>query len=308
MLTLDRLALSVPCDLIGWRGEIRGYDSRNTGLPYHLIICYSKRFRSYKIEFSAKILKDRYTELINANNIRDCLNAINAVDVCSLDVDRVLNEAKVIGADFTKDIRLEDIPNVSNMNNLKSVIRISLNNYYRWNCANYRGGGIVVSNAVNDMRRSKRLTIYDKGSELELATNRGFLNSLRDSERLMEYFRGRVRFELRATTQRQLREWLGVRELGVMEVLCASANPLQMVMSEMFNPIFCVDNSELRPTLTNLDKLSTLKLLEWDLARVEAHVRESTIRSVREGMKPYVRLYMAHRISQPMNLVEVVRD
>lgn len=306
MITLDKLSLSVPCGLIRWSGGQREYNSKYTGLPYHLIIVYSHTYRAYKIEFSAKVLRDRYPELINTYNIRDCLNAINAIGVCALDVESIIREAKVIGADFTKDIRIGDIPNVSNVKEVKSVIRLSINNYSRWNCANYKGGGIVVSNAVTDKRRRKRLTVYNKGYELGLSDNRHFLNSLQDSERLKEYFRERVRFELRATTQYQLKEWLGIENTDIMSVLTSTENPLRLVMSEMFNPIYAVEETEIKPTLTNLDKLSTLKLLEWDLSRVEAHVRESSKRSVREGMKPYERLYQAHRISKPMNIVDCI--
>lgn len=306
MITLDRLALSVPSGLIDWKGDKRMYNSKYTTLPYHLIICYNRAFGSYKVEVSAKVLGDRYPELINAHNIRDCLNAINAIGFCTLDVEGILNESKMIGADFTKDIRLQDIPNAHNMSDVKSIVRLSINNYNRWNCANYRGGGVVVSNSVNDNRYGKRLTVYDKGSEIVLLRNRPFLDSLRDSNRLTEYFRGKVRFELRATTQYQLRQWLGVEDLGLMNALGAAQNPLRIVMSEMFSPIRAVEETEIRPTLTNLDKLCTLKQLDWDLGRVEAHVRESTKRSVREGMLPYIRLFHAHRISTPVNIVDCV--
>lgn len=306
MITLDRLALAIPPHLIEWRHRERMYNSDNSDLPYHLQISFSTKYNSYKVEFSAKVLGDRYPELINMNNISECLNTINTIGFCSFNVDEVISFARVIGADFTKDIPLTDIPCVNNMNDVKSIIRLSINNYHRWNCENYRSGGIVISNAVNDPRRRRRLTVYDKGYELGLSQNRQFINSLHDANALIEYFKDRVRFELRATTQRQLREWLGVRSLSIMSVLESTANPLRYVMTEMFSPIYAVDESEIRPTLTNCDKLCTLKLLDWDLARVEAHVRESTNRSVREGMKPYERLYRAHNVSESINIVNVV--
>lgn len=308
MITLDKIALSVPRDLLTWRQTQRGYNSKYTSLPFHLYIGYNERYGSYKLEYSSKVLGDRYPELINYDNIRDCLNRINTLGICAIDLERVLEEATVIGADFTKDIRLEDIPSANNMTDVKSIIRLSINNYQRYNCANYKGGGMVVSNAVNDSRRAKRLTVYDKHDELRLSSNRAFLRSLNDEERLLEYYRGRVRFELRATTQYQLRQWLGIRDLSITSVLRSTANPLQLVMAEMFNPIFAVDENSIKPTLTNLDKLCTLKVLEWDLSRVEAHVRQSTKRSVSEGMKAYERLYIAHRVSQSVNIVDVVRD
>ena len=306
MITLDKIVLSVLPELITWNGNKRSYNSRYTNLPYHLYIAYNQQYRSYKVEFSAKILKDRYTELINRNNVRDCLNALNDVGAFSINVDRVINEAKVIGADFTKDVRLEGL-HADNMADVKSIVRLSIYNYDRFNYANFKSGGIVVSNSVKNKRRRKRLTIYSKADELRLAENRPFLASLNDIDRLREYFSDRVRFELRATTQDQLRSYLEIRDLTIMNVLNSTSNPLSLVASEMFQPISYVDES-IKPTLTNLDKLSTLKLLNWDLMRVEAHVRESTKRSVRDGMKQYERLYKAHRLSQSINLIDALRN
>ena len=309
MIKLDKLALAVPRELISnWRGNKRSYESRYTNLPYHLLIKYDNIYRNYKVEFSAKILGDRYCELINADNIRDCLDKINSIGICQIDVDGVLNEAYVIGADFTKDVPFSNIPNADNFKDVKSIARLSIRNYDRWNCANYKGGGLVISNSVDDSRRRKRLTIYYKRDELELAKNRPFLRSVNDSERLKEYFDGKARFELRATTKQQLRAWLDIRNLSITNVLNSTSNPLELVMSEMFHPIFAVDDAQIRRTLTNLDKLSTLKLHNWDLAEVEAHVRSSTSRSIQEGMKPYYKLYEAYKVSHNVNIVDAVRD
>lgn len=307
MIQLDKISLSVMPDLISFNGNRTFINNANTRLPFFLNIAFSRRYESYKVAFSAKVLRDRYIELINRDNIRDCLNAINALGICTLDIDRVMAESLVVGADFTRDIKLEDIP-ANNMNEVKSIVKLSINNYDRWNCANYRHGGLVVSNAVNDRRRARRLTIYKKDVELRKRGNRDFLASLDDRDNLLAYFRDRVRFELRATTKYQLREWCDVHDLTIMNVLNSNANPLRVVMSEMFNPIFAVDEDLIKPTLTNLDKLSTLKFLEWDLTRVEAHVRESTTRSIKEGMKPYNRLYCAYKVSRSINLVDVVRE
>lgn len=308
MLSLDRLSLAVPSWLItDWRIEDRVYDSRYTDLPYHLLIKHDGRFRNYKVEFSAKILRDRYPELITADNVVDCLNIINTLGICTLDVDGILREGKVIGADFTKDVPLTVFPNIEDMRKLKTVLKLAINNHDRWNCANYRSGGMVISNAVNDCRWRRRLTVYDKADELRLSTNRPFLASLEDSERLMEYFRGRVRFELRATTQFQLRKWLGIRELGVMDVLRSTENPLRRVMSEMFSPLFHIEESNIKKkNLTTLGRLSTLKYNNWNLDAVEVVVRQHSKRSIRESMKPYKELWMADQLKETVDIVEAV--
>lgn len=305
MIKLDKLSLSIPPELVGWNITDSSFKSE---VPYHLFMKYYSNFQSYKLEFSAKILGNNYPDLINVENIRECLSAINRLGFCTLNIDRVLEEAKVIGADFTKDIRLTEIPNVSNMRDLKTIVGLSIHNRNRYTCADYRRGGLIVSNSVNDRRLRRYLTIYNKGVEIDHASNRPFLESLTDPNRLKEYFRDRVRFELRATTQHQIRKWLNITSTSLHDVLGSAGDPLRVVMAKIFHPIHAVGDREIKPTLTNLDKLSTLKLCDWDLTRVEAQVRASTNRSVSEGMKRYEELYIAHRISQTIDLVEVVSN
>ncbi|MBD5275708.1 MAG: hypothetical protein HDS37_06360 [Bacteroides sp.] len=312
MIYLDKIILSVPRNCItAWHYERPVYNSIRTGLPYHLYIGYDERFGSYKVEFSAKVLGDHYSELINQDNIKECLNIILALGICSFNTDEVLQQGTVIGADFTKDILLRDIPCANDMRDVKSILRLSIPNYDRWICANYQGGGMIISNVVSDARRRKRLTVYNKGDELSMASNRPFMQSLNDRERLEEYFKGRVRFELRATTTSQICGWLGFErgQNTIVNVLASTANPLRVVMAEMFEPINAVEDDVIRRTLTNLDKISTLKMCEWDLVRVEQHVRASTTRSIKESMKAYAQLHHAHKCNgQAINIVDVVGD
>ena len=311
-ITADKIKMTFPSECVSnWKYRDNVYKSAESGLPYHLYLKRDEARREYTLEFSAKILKDRYVELITIDNIHDCLQCVNSLDFCDIDIERLLSTAQVKAVDFTKDIRLEDIPTAGNMRGLKSILKLSMKNYRRWNCQDYRGNGLVITNIVADSRYSRRLTIYDKAHELRLNRNREFLRLLDDSERLLNYFNDRVRFELRATTQHQLRRWLNTDDLAPTSVLSSTTDPIGLVMAEMFNPINAIPNGAVRElqgsTLRTQDRLALLKCLDWDLARVEAHVREHSNRSITESMKPYRDLYSLHfNISQSINIVEVV--
>lgn len=75
-------------------------------MPYNLYIATNNYHQSLEIEISSKILKERYAELINRDNIRQCLLNINSLEICTLDVNGILHHGWVIRADITKDVDL----------------------------------------------------------------------------------------------------------------------------------------------------------------------------------------------------------
>ena len=59
------------------------------------------------IEFTGKILGADYPDLINRENLRQCLDNINALGICTLDVDGILNYGEMVKA----DVRYQDALN-----------------------------------------------------------------------------------------------------------------------------------------------------------------------------------------------------
>lgn len=304
MNKFDKLKIVAPLDCLNsWQPR---NDVYKTSSPYLLCIRLNRIQGELTIEFTGKILLDRYQELINVENIRHCFEKINALGICTLDIERLLNTASVTKADFTRDILLTDMDGVENIRQLKSLAKLSIVNYRRWVYQDYLHNGLVINNVVTNPRCRRRLIIYDKSHELNLASNRAFVNALTEPDILREYFTGRVRFELNATTKHQLRNWLHIPDTSLSLVLNAENNPLYIVMSEMFRPINQVE--ERRITLRDNDRIALLKLLDWDLAAVETHIREHCGRSVTDSMRPYRELYaMHHEIARPIDIREYVR-
>lgn len=308
MNTFDKLKIITSINnLLSWNIAHDIYNSSENNLPYHLYIKRDPAKRQLVIEFSGKILLDDYPQLINRNNIRSCFEHINDLGVCSLDINNILNNSKVVKADFTKDVRLSDMNGVEDMTQLKSLAKLSIQNYRRWIYQDYQNNGIVINNIVVNPRCRRRIIIYDKSHELRLARNTNFLNALRDPQRVVDYFNNRIRFELNATTLHQLRTWLNITDTNLHSVLNSDRNPLHTVISEIMRPINYVDDIE--PfSLRDQDRLATLKIYEWELAGVEAHVREHSRRSVKDSMKRYKELYAIHHdIARPIDIREFVR-
>ncbi|MCQ2286804.1 MAG: hypothetical protein MJZ76_08020 [Bacteroidales bacterium] len=152
--------------------------------PFALTIIQNPIKDELVVDFSGKILKDDYHNLISRETFRQCLENINAMAICSLDIDAILNDSKVCLCDVTTDINC-NYP----MNDIKTHVKASLKNYDKWLVRNCQNNGLEIYNSVTTPRRFKRIIIYDKYKELQRAENRGFLNCVSDGNLLLNQFK-----------------------------------------------------------------------------------------------------------------------
>ena len=242
------------------------------------------------IEFTGKLLLDRYPELINRDNIRYCIEQINALGICEIDTERLLQTAKVAKCDVTKDVFSTEIKEII------SQAKQNLTNYDKWEVEKYPNG-ICLRNKVTTDRYKKRVCIYDKGKELKQQTNSSFLLSLHQSQRLLDYFQDKVRFELNIGTMVQVKKLLKIDDNSLIEVLNSTANPILSVIDEAIR-----HNSDSRQATTFKDYVYSLILADNhnDLAELEAKVRALSPKGtvIKRKMKLY-RDYVAQHTDTP---------
>lgn len=65
-------------------------------IPYNVYIATNNQHQTLEIEFSSKILRERYPELISRDTIRQCLENLNSLGICTIDVDGILHHGWVI--------------------------------------------------------------------------------------------------------------------------------------------------------------------------------------------------------------------
>lgn len=205
------------------------------------------------IEVSAKILGDRYPDLINMNNIRHCFEKINTLGVCSLDVDAVINDSNLISCDITED--LDGLIMPDNLA-LKTCVK-SLNKFH---VQKYTNCGYTITKSVKTCNRRIRVSIYDKQKEMLKATNAEYLESLDNKNDVLDYFNGRIRIEANVRTVSQIKNLCQTKGNSLLEVLNSTANPLLTI----FDTIFDIPDAN-EPMLSDIqsllsyDKLSVLK-------------------------------------------------
>ena len=250
-------------------GEQLLYYKYNIKKPYSLCIIADYQHSELFIEFTGKILKDEYIHLINKTNIRKCFEEINGLGICTLSIDEILQNSKVCKCDITKDVCCRDLNN-------------------KW-IPKEKRNGIVLENAADTPRYRKRLTIYNKEHELNLSGNKDFLRLLSDRKALLDYFKGKIRFELNVNAEAQIRTLLEITNNTLNEVLTSTANPLKTVFNEAVKE---TGTTPCAKNVSNYLRYLLLKDCDFNLAIVEAKIRalSSKNTAISRAMQPYRQL------------------
>lgn len=254
------------------------------------------------IEFTGKILGSRYSELINRNNIRQCLENINTLGICNLDIDGILANGIVVKADVTKDIEYND------MTSLSKELLSCIKNNERYN-ATMEGGNFIVEKKVKTPNRRMRLTIYDKEKEMSLAENQRWLQSLgyTEAEHITDYFRKKIRFELNLTSIKALKDNLHIRDTSLSSVLDAETSPILPFLDKVL-----VDNAEARvaKSVRDLERLAFMEKYGNDMKAIERAILpvKSPKTNLSQMMKQYRQLYNARHTKTSDSLKERLKN
>ena len=268
--------------------------------PFNLYIEADYKDKELVIECTGKILKDDYPNLINKENIKQCLVNINQLNICTLDVVGILKDGEVVKCDVSQDVECSDCKA------LTKSLRASVRNFNKYLARNI-GGNFVIEKNVSTKNLKRRLTIYDKGAEMMLATNRDFLSSVEDSGAMFDYFANKARFELNLNSKEQIRQSLGIMDTSIQSVLGSTSTPIWDFLNKVLD-----DGSDYksRSTLNEFKNELLLKYCENDLAKVEAIVRSysSPNSHISQMMKPYKELAIKLSENLSPNLKQQLRN
>ncbi len=243
--------------------------------PFLLMIMVDYECREVVIEFSGKILGKDYPKLISKDTILQCFRAIDALGLCKIDIDAMM-DADVVKCDVTKDIPVADVPQVTD------YIRSHIRNYQRFVCRKLKNGNVVVEKNVVSKKTKKRMTIYDKGNEMRRSANRPFV----EKYGLEDAFSGMCRFELNLDSKEQIRKSLRIADTKLMTVLSSDADPISDFLDDVVEPREAVPMTDKKSYMTML----VLKDCDFDLEKVEAKMRifyPSKGTSISRVMEPY---------------------
>lgn len=266
MITFDRLKLSSrveyisDIDLNEFEQDKKGNLMFKQKAPFLLTIKVNYSRSEVFLEFTGKVLGQQYHQLISADTIRQCFENINAIGICTLDIDSIIEDSIVYSCDVTTDVECNDIKRIC------SFMRNNISSYRQYTPRQHYNGNLTIMKNVTVKTYMKKLTIYNKEAEMNRSENRSFRNKYGiDSSD----FRGKCRFELALNSQALIRNALHITNTNLMSVLNSTACPI----SDFVNDILS-DDAAATPT-TKQDYFVHLVLSDchYDLEEVEAKLR-----------------------------------
>ena len=289
-------------------GEKTGlfYSSKDDiNIPYNLYIAVSYVKQTLTLEFSSKILKENYPDLISRDTIKKCLTNINQLNICNIDVDSILSNGVVTSVDITynADLILND--------NLLDALNSQVNNYRRFKWTHYNNEGITFTKDVKSKDCTETITLYNKEKEICTSHNKNFLNSLSQPQQIMDYFKGKTRFEITLDTPKKIMNYLNLTDTKIFSVLNSDTNPILILFDKIFNnSVTNISNA----TFYNYEEWSMKIILDsynGDLKRLEQDVRNkfSSRSGATKRMKKFEAVHHAMTsASTNENLIEKVRN
>ena len=272
MITFDKLKIVADIQAITVLDETRFEFIEKDGI---LKIKVDYECGEVVIEFCGKVLGKNYPKLISKETIKQCFQAIEALGFVEVDFAAMM-EADVVKCDVTKDIPVEDVPQVTD------YIRSHIKNYQRYICRKMKNGNTVVEKNVVNRDYKKRMTIYDKEKEMCRSSNRPFV----EKYGLEDAFIGKCRFELNLDSKEQIRKSLHIADTKLKTVLSAEADPINDFLDEVVEPQDAVTMSDKKSYMTML----VLRDCDFDLEKVEAKMRafhRSKGTVISKVMEPY---------------------
>ena len=289
-------------------GEKTGlfYSSKDDiNIPYNLYIAVSYVKQTLTLEFSSKILKENYPDLISRDTIKKCLTNINQLNICNIDVDSILSNGVVTSVDITYDADL-----ILN-DNLLDALNSQVNNYRRFKWTHYNNEGITFTKDVKSKDCTETITLYNKEKEICTSHNKNFLNSLSQPQQILDYFKGKTRFEITLDTPKKIMKYLNLTDTKIFSVLNSDTNPILILFDKIFNnSVTNISNA----TFDNYEEWSMKIILDsynGDLKRLEQDVRNkfSSRSGATKRMKKFEAVHHAMTsASTNENLIEKVRN
>ena len=173
-------------------------------------------------------MKEDYPKLISKFTIRQCLENINKLGICRIDVDGILQTGCITSADVTKDVH------ATLSDETLHALSLWVKNYRRYKWDYYDSEGIDFIRDVKSSKCKECIRIYRKEKEIATSKNKDFLATLPNKWEVMQKFDGVTRFEVKLETIGKVRNYLNIQDTYINEVLNAETNPILAMYDRVF--------------------------------------------------------------------------
>lgn len=285
-------------------GEIGQYFSSkdSSRIPFNIFVAENYYQQKLTIEFSSKILLDNYPLMINKNTIRQCLENLEDLGVCKLDVEKVLETSAVTKLDITKDFEFELTDEILD------ALNSNVNNFRRYKWSHYEREGIVFTSDIKS--KKDEIKFYNKYKELTgKSQNKRFLSMLKDQQSVIKYFSNKTRIEVSLNSQNKIKDFLNIDDTYLVSVLNSSANPILREYDEIFDTNKPLLSKEIK-SFEDLAMASMLQNYNFDMKSICQAIKGvySSRSGVDERMKKIKSIKQIMDANKGNNVVKHVRD
>ena len=181
--------------------------------------------------------------------------------------------ASQIGSnDYTQLLDVTYDANLILSDNLLNILNSQVTNYRRFKWAHYDKEGITFTKDVKSKDCTETITLYNKEKEICTSHNKDFLNSLSQPQSVIDYFKGKTRFEITLNTVKKIMNYLNLTDTKIFSVLNSDTNPILTQFDKVFGnstanmPNTTFDDYENWAMKIILERYNgDLKLLEQDI-------------------------------------------
>lgn len=265
-------------------GDLIGgvYNSKkNKSIPYNLFIAVSYPSQSLTLEFSSKVLLENYPKLITRTTLKECLENINKLNICTLNTNAIYSDCYITG-DITKDIEYK-----LNYKDYR-ILNRCVANYRRYRWEHYENEGIRYYKDVKTNKLKDSLLIYDKGKEIE--KNRDFLSIVDNPQDIIAYFEGKTRFEIDLSNEAKMKKFLDIPTTHIDNVFTSKANPILSQFNMIFGDGDIPDTSYIKNS-ESYEMMKNLQSCNGDLKKIEQELKDYNIYSSRSGLTDKMKKY-----------------
>lgn len=268
MINFDKILIVAPISAINGYEDNDKFDKNIVkGEPHHVFnqdspslhVNVSPKEHTVSIEFTGKILGERYPELINAETFGVCIDRINNMGIFNLNENILLTHGKVGLCDVTTDVDNVDI------HKLSKLITANIN-APRWTVAEYKTNGLVLYKTVKSKKYQRRLSIYNKETEMGKKNSTDFIPSSESKQSVLDYFKDMTRFELNLRTMKAIRDALKISDTSLPTVLNAEANPIRQTV---LDGIVLPKGKKDVKTLRDFEKSVVLEHFDYNIGKIK---------------------------------------
>ena len=174
-----------------------------------------------------------------------------------------------------------------------NALNSQVSNYRRFKWTHYDKEGITFTKDVKSKDCTETITLYNKEKEICTSHNKDFLNSLSRPQSIIDYFKGKTRFEITLDTPQKIMKYLNVADTKIFTVLNSNTNPILTQFDKVFG------NSPANMPNTTFDDYENwamkiiLEKYNGDLKRLEQDVRSkfSSRSGATKRMKKFETVY-----------------